>query len=91
MTEGERDREVKPELEATPADCRFYTVELREVRGSGPLALMERDWCDHPKHSPCDRGSSVWHSSPASGFRNLTCCGQRGNCPLTPEQFEDVE
>ena len=40
MTDEERDGEVKL------ADCRFYFVELREVRGSGPLALMERDWCE---------------------------------------------
>ena len=52
----------------TPADCPFFGIELREVRGSGPLALMEREWCEHPRHSPCVRSSSAWHSSPATGW-----------------------
>ena len=72
------------------ADCPFYEVELREVRGSGDLALMEREWCTHPKHSPCVRGNSSWRASPAIGWRNLTCNGEGDMCPLTPEQYEDM-
>jgi hypothetical protein len=80
---------VKPDLDIL-GECPFYDVELREVRGSGPLALLGREWCDHPKHSPCDRGRSAWHASLSSGSRNLACAGQRAKCPLTPEQYEDV-
>jgi hypothetical protein len=83
-------RSVKESEPAILRDCPFYDVELREVRGSGPLALMEREWCEHPKHSPCDRGRSAWHASPSSGWRNLTCDGLRAKCPLTPGQYEDV-
>jgi len=73
------------------ADCPFYDAELREVRGSGPLALMEREWCAHPKHSPCPRSNSSWHSSPTDGWRNLSCGGERDMCPLTAEQFDDTD
>ena len=84
---GGRPSATKPGQEI-PGDCAFYGVELREVGGSGPQALMEREWCEHPRHSPCDRGRSAWHASPSSGWRNLTCDGQRAKCPLTREQYE---
>ena len=71
------------------ADCPFYNTELREVRGSGALALMEREWCTHPKNSPCTQGCAAWHSSPAGDWRNLECNGEREMCPLTLEQYED--
>ena len=71
-------------------DCLFYRLDRREGYGSGPLGRMEREWCEHPRYSPCARVTSAWHPSPPSGWRNLNCGGKLEKCPLTARQFEDV-
>jgi hypothetical protein len=82
--------------EPANADCSFYGSEHLGIRpsdsgrGREPAAFVSPgtvEWCEHPKHSPWDRERA---SRPSLG-RNLTCGGERSKCPLTPEQYQDVE
>lgn len=75
-------------------ECPFYRVDRKELRSREIRADRMQDvqivripWCGHPKHTPVTRQDT----RVLGGARLLQCGGDLGRCPLTDEQFEDME
>jgi len=69
--------------------CTFHRKALmanpsREA-GARPKTGQPVHWCIHPKHSPLP--PQIVHRALRG---RLTCGGDTGGCPLTPDQFWDL-
>ena len=75
--------------------CEFYNVEtkvirdqrIRSNRAGRPRDMLEMSWCAHPKHSPVDCEDAT--RMLGTGTR-LKCQGDPCQCPLTPDQLNDM-